>query len=73
MGGLIAPKPKKPGKSAEVIAAEQRAAEAEAKAALEAKQLKEDEEYRRTRQRGKASTVLTVQPQATNTHSLLGG
>lgn len=52
------------------IAAEQKAAEAEAKAKADELQAKMDEEYRRKKQRGKASTILSDDDK---NRSLLGG
>lgn len=69
MGGLMG-KPKV-DKSAQ-IEAERRAREAEAKAKAEEDALAADAEYRRTRQRGKSSTILTVGPQDA-TRTMLGG
>ena len=54
------------------IEAERRAREAEAKTKLDEQALAADTEYRRTRQRGKASTILTVGPQDA-TRTMLGG
>lgn len=68
MGGIMGSKPKP---SAAAQDAERRAREAEAKAALEEQQRKDDEEYRRIKQRGKVSTILTTPVESGRT--MLGG
>lgn len=62
--------PKKPGTSQALIDAERRAKEAEDKAKADELQAKMDEEYRRKKQRGKASTILSDDDK---NRSLLGG
>lgn len=68
MVGIMGGKPKV---SAAAQDAERRAREAEAKAALEDQQRKDDEEYRRIKQRGKVSTILTTPVESGRT--TLGG
>lgn len=71
MGGLFKkPKMKTPQS---VIDAEAKAKAAEVAAKKAEAQAKADEEYRRTKQRGKAATILTTaQNQQSGTRSLLG-
>lgn len=70
MGGITGGKPKTPQS---VVDAEKRAKDAEAKAAADALAAKNDAEYRRTKQRGKVSTILTAPSVAGVGRSLLGG
>jgi len=65
---------KKPKTPQYVLDAERRAREAEETAAKDAKQSEMDEEYRRTKQRGKRATILSSEGNASsNTKTLLGG
>jgi hypothetical protein len=69
MTGAMRPKTSQATKDAE-----RRAREAEEKAAKDAKQSEMDEEYRRTKQRGKRATILSSEGNASsNTKTLLGG
>lgn len=70
MSGIMGGKPKTPQS---VLDAERRAKDAEAKAAADASQQAADEEYRRRKQRGKASTILTGDSGSTAGRTLLGG
>jgi hypothetical protein len=65
---------KKPKTPQSVLDAERRAREAEEKSAKDAKQAEMDEEYRRTKQRGKVATILSSEGNSSSgTKTLLGG
>lgn len=68
MTGVMSPKTPQSVKDAEI-----KAAQAQTQADKDAELAKLDEEYRRNKQRGKSSTILSGESSASTGRTLLGG